>query len=91
MTMMIMVMLVVSVKRLTYKIALTIRCKMSQNGQTHFKNLAANFARFINCVLPFWDIMHERVKPAGTIVSGFLKTHCEKKFNLREIYADSVE
>ena len=28
---------------------------MSENGQTHFKNLAAFAA-------PFWDVMHERVK-----------------------------
>ena len=35
---------------------------MSQNGQTYFKNLAANAARFLKCVWPFWDIMHWRVK-----------------------------
>ena len=34
---------------------------MSQNGQTHFKNLAAFAARFLKCVWPFWDIMHWRV------------------------------
>ena len=34
---------------------------MSQNGQTHFKNLAAFVARFLKCVWPFWDIKHERV------------------------------
>ena len=28
---------------------------MSQNGKTHFKNLAANAARFLKCVLPFYD------------------------------------
>ena len=37
---------------------------MSQKGQTHFKNLVANAARFLKCVWPFWDIMHERVKYA---------------------------
>ena len=34
---------------------------MSQNGQTHFKNLqdaAKNAARFLKCVWPFSDIMH---------------------------------
>ena len=31
---------------------------MSQNGQTHFKNLAANAARFLKGVLPYWDILH---------------------------------
>ena len=42
---------------------------MSQNGHTHFKNLAANdqthfknlavfAAKFLKCVWPFWDIMH---------------------------------
>ena len=34
---------------------------MSQNGQTHFKNFAANAARFLECVWPFWDIMYEGV------------------------------
>ena len=36
---------------------------MSQNGQTHFKNLAVNAARFLKCVSPFWGIMHYRVNP----------------------------
>ena len=31
---------------------------MSENGQTHFKNLAANAARLLKCVWPFRDIMH---------------------------------
>ena len=35
---------------------------MSQNGQTHFKNLAANAAIFLKCVWPFWDIMHYGLK-----------------------------
>ena len=35
---------------------------MAQNGQTHFKSLAANAARFLKCVWPFWDIMHQKVK-----------------------------
>ena len=26
------------------------------NGQTHFKNLAANAARFLKCVCPVYDI-----------------------------------
>ena len=30
---------------------------MAQNGQAHFKNLAANAARFLKFVWPFWDIM----------------------------------
>ena len=34
---------------------------MSQNDQTHFKNLAANAERFLKSVWPFWDIMHWRV------------------------------
>ena len=37
---------------------LALECIMSQPGQTHFKNLAAFAARFIECVWPFWDIMH---------------------------------
>ena len=31
---------------------------VAQNGQSHFKNLAAFAARFLKCVRPFWDIMH---------------------------------
>ena len=31
---------------------------MSQDGQAHFKNIAAHAARFLKCVWPFWDIMH---------------------------------
>ena len=30
---------------------------MSQNGQTHIKNIAANAARFLKCVWSFWDII----------------------------------
>ena len=43
-------------------ISWTLKRIMSQNGQTHFKNLAANAARFLKIVWPFWDIMYERVK-----------------------------
>ena len=32
--------------------------KISQNNQTHFKNLTTNAIRFLKCVCPFWDIMH---------------------------------
>ena len=35
---------------------------MSQNGQTHFKSLAANAARFLKCVWLFWNIIYYRVK-----------------------------
>ena len=31
---------------------------MSQNGQTHFKNLAGIAARFLERGQPIWDIMH---------------------------------
>ena len=31
---------------------------MLQSVQAHFKNLAAFAARFLMCVLTFWDIMH---------------------------------
>ena len=37
---------------------LTLQCMMSQIGQTHFKNLAVNAARYLKCVWPFWHIMH---------------------------------
>ena len=36
---------------------LTFQCITFQNGQTHFKNLAANAARFLKYVWPFWDVM----------------------------------
>ena len=32
---------------------------MSQNGQTHFKNLAAFVVRFLKCVWQFWDIIFQ--------------------------------
>ena len=35
---------------------------ISQNGQTHFKNLAAFSARFLKCVWPFYDIAKQKVK-----------------------------
>ena len=31
---------------------------MPQNGQTNFKNPAANAAKFLKFVWPFWDIVH---------------------------------
>ena len=34
---------------------------MSQNDQTHYKNLVAFAARLLKSVWPFWDIMYERV------------------------------
>ena len=37
---------------------LTLYFIMSQNGQTHFKNLAAFAARFLKCAWPLWDITH---------------------------------
>ena len=40
---------------------------MSQNGQTRFNNLAANAARFFNCVGPFWDIISEEL--SGTDIA----------------------
>ena len=52
----------VSVYSENLRTVLTLWCIMSQNGQTHFKNLAANAARFLKCAWPFWDIMHQRVK-----------------------------
>ena len=39
-----------------------------QNGQTHFKNFAKNAARFIKCVWPLLNIMHERVKTNDSIL-----------------------
>ena len=36
---------------------LTLYFAMSQNGQTHFKNLAAFAARFFKRISPFYDIV----------------------------------
>ena len=44
---------------------------MSQNGQTHFKNLTAFAARFLKCVWPFWDIMHKGAKALHHIFHVF--------------------
>ena len=43
---------------------------MSQNGQTHFKNLAAFAARFLKRVWPFWNIIHQRVKSVASSKLG---------------------
>ena len=62
---------------------------MSQNGQTHFKNLAANAARFLKCVWQFWDIMHLRVNNSvvldfitkDDLVNKFFATQCSPVAN----------
>ena len=38
------------------KFFLTLHFAISKNGQTHFKNLASNAARFLKCVWPFYNI-----------------------------------
>ena len=38
-----------------------VSCITSQNGKTHFKNLAGNITRFSKCVWPFRDVINERV------------------------------
>ena len=73
---------------------------MSQNGQTHFKNLAANAARILKCVCPVWDIMHYRVKASfqGNIcitndggVGGFKYSNAEKQlFHLTHLFCNEV-
>ena len=40
----------------------SLQCITYQNGQAHFKNLAADAARFLKCVWPFWNIIYWRVK-----------------------------
>ena len=45
------------------EVKVTLYFAMSQNGQIHFKNLAANAARFLKCVWPFYNIAKYRVKP----------------------------
>ena len=52
---------------------LTLWCIMSQNGQTRFNNLAANAARFFNCVGPFWDIISEEL--SGTDIALWVSVY----------------
>ena len=47
---------------------------MFQNDQTHLKNLAANVARLLKFVWPFWDIMYYRVNPLTTNVTHHIET-----------------
>ena len=39
--------------KLLAKKEFNVLMQMSQNGQTHFKNLATNAGRFLKCVRPF--------------------------------------
>ena len=48
----------VSLKVLSKLTEKTLSCMTSQNAHVHFKNLAANAARFLKCVSPFWDALH---------------------------------
>ena len=34
---------------------------------SNFKDLAAFAARFLKCVWPFWDVMHQKVKNGNTL------------------------
>ena len=43
------------------EVKVTLYFAMSQNGPIHFKNLAANAARFLKCVWPFYNIAKYRV------------------------------
>ena len=45
---------------------------MPQIGQIYFKNLAANAARFLKCVWPFWD-MHYRSKTENLLSTFIVK------------------
>ena len=62
---------------------------MSQNGQTHFKNLSAFAARFLKCVWPFWDIMGETNHPKNRMnyllmqISAYLCIKWEKIFHIQ--------
>ena len=46
---------------LVIRLKLFLQFKTSQNGQIHFKNLAANAVRFLKCVWPPWDVMRKRL------------------------------
>ena len=51
---------------------------MSQNGQIHFKNLAAFAAKSLKCAWPFWDIMHEKLCNIHKTKEASDKVFCEK-------------
>ena len=64
---------------------------MSQNGQTHFKNLAANTARFLKCVWLFWDNIHLRVKDQKKLIQTKSKTSEDKTGLIPQLnYKESV-
>ena len=37
-------------------------CMTSESVQTHFQQFPAFAARFLKCLLPFWDIIHQRLQ-----------------------------
>ena len=55
---------------------------MSQNGQTHFKNLIAFVVRFLKCVWLFWDILDEKIKTVGDT----WKLKAFNQFRVRSLY-----
>ena len=51
-----------TIRRQNHFMGLALWGLTSQNGQTHFKNLAVNATRFLKCVWLFWDVKYWRVK-----------------------------
>ena len=64
---------------------------MPQNGQTHFKNLAAIATRFFKYISPFWAFIHERVKehPRDLLISKFINKNIVLKcLNMIKYYSN---
>ena len=58
---------------------------MSKNGQTHFKNIGGNTARFLKCVWPFWDIL-EYANITLLFLKGDPADKCLRKKYLRKLF-----
>ena len=59
--------------------SLALQCMISQNGQAHFKNVAANTARFLKCVQPFWKVYIKSIK--AWKANSFLEIYIGKEHN----------
>ena len=53
-------------QKVRQNLVLNLEYTMSENGQTHFKNLALFAPRFLKYIWPFWDIMLWRTKGSKT-------------------------
>ena len=56
-----------------YGLAFQLFSFLCITSQIHFKNLAANAARFLECIWSFWDVMHEMINAKIFLFSYSLK------------------